>query len=57
MLFVMIKCPETGRTVNTGIALDLESFKHITLDNNSVRCPHCGKTHVWSKKDAFLREE
>jgi len=52
---VMIKCPKTGKEISTGIAMDTESFKSATLTNNSVTCPHCKQTHVWSKKDAYLK--
>jgi endogenous inhibitor of DNA gyrase (YacG/DUF329 family) len=54
MGMVMIVCPTTKKPVPTGIAMDKASFNSSTLTNNSVSCPHCGKMHVWSKRDAFL---
>jgi endogenous inhibitor of DNA gyrase (YacG/DUF329 family) len=57
---VMIKCPDTGRSVATGIAMDRASFEDPAniLENNMLgNCPVCGKDHVWSKMDAFLQED
>lgn len=51
---VMIRCPETGKPLSTGLSMDAGSFESSTLENDSVECPHCGKTHTWSKEDAFL---
>lgn len=51
---VMIRCPQTGKLVSTGIAMDKASFESSTLTNNSVKCPLCGNIHVWSKRDATL---
>jgi hypothetical protein len=52
---VMIKCPNTGQMVPTGIAMDKEGFKTAELANNSFQCPACRQTHTWSKKDASLQ--
>ena len=55
---VMIKCPETGKAVPTGMAMDKASFDTAVLSNNTLgNCPACGKDHVWSKEDAFLEED
>jgi endogenous inhibitor of DNA gyrase (YacG/DUF329 family) len=51
---VKIKCPQTGKDVGTGIAMDLQTFSSSTLINNTVICPHCGQAHTWSKQDAFI---
>jgi endogenous inhibitor of DNA gyrase (YacG/DUF329 family) len=53
-LNVMIKCPETGEPVPTGIGMDFEVFKATTAsDNTLVGCPACGGTHLWQQADAF----
>ena len=57
MAQVVITCPTTGRKVPTGVSLDRASWETATLENNSLRCPACGQTHVWSKKDAELDEQ
>jgi hypothetical protein len=50
----MIRCPKTQRPIPTGIAADPAAYETLTLEGNSVKCPACGETHVWDKKDAFL---
>jgi predicted RNA-binding Zn-ribbon protein involved in translation (DUF1610 family) len=54
MLAILIKCPKTGKIINTGISMAAEIFETATLSQNAVECPYCGETHVWDKKDAFL---
>jgi len=55
---IMIKCPETGKPVSTGIAMDKASFESTDMSDNTLgKCPACGKDHVWSKEDAFLKGE
>jgi hypothetical protein len=54
MARIMIRCPKTQRPIPTGIAADPAAYETLTLEGNSVKCPACGETHVWDKKDAFL---
>lgn len=51
---VMIKCPKTGKMIDTGMAMDEQSFRSSTLQNNQVGCPECGQTHTWDKDDAVV---
>lgn len=52
---VMIKCPKTEESVNTGMAMDEGSFASATISRNSFSpCPSCGGSHTWDKADAFL---
>jgi len=53
---VTIKCPKTGKPVNTGITMDKASFGSSTFTSNSVSCPHCGESHKWDKKDASVTD-
>lgn len=57
MAQVMITCPVKKVAVPTGIAMSAQSWASTTMDGNSMRCPACGKTHVWDKKDAYLEDE
>jgi len=58
MASVMIKCPNTGEAVSTGIAMDQAAFESSTLQENALGgCPACGGTHVWNKEDAFLADD
>ena len=49
---ISITCPTTGEPVSTGMTMEPESFYRSVLTGNSVKCPHCGVTHIWSKADA-----
>ena len=51
---VMIKCPDTGHTVATGIELELETFVQLPDVSARTRCSVCGKYHIWRKADAWL---
>jgi len=55
---VMIKCPTTGKSLSTGMAMDEQSFESAQLINNVVgACPHCGQNHTWSKPDAWVEND
>ncbi|MFC2003443.1 hypothetical protein ACFLV4_05825 [Chloroflexota bacterium] len=58
MARVMIKCPRTGKAVDTGVSMSKESFERsIFKDNEMGNCPACAGRHVWSNEDAFLEDE
>lgn len=49
---VMITCPNTGKLVPTGFAMDPSAMKTATLEGNEFTCPACGKDHEWKMADA-----
>ena len=51
----MIKCPQSGDAVHTGLAMDAEAFHAVTL-SYEVKCSACGATHHWTNANAFLGE-
>jgi endogenous inhibitor of DNA gyrase (YacG/DUF329 family) len=51
---ISIKCPATGKPVSTGMSMEAASFYRSVLTGNSVKCPHCGATHIWSKDEAII---
>lgn len=51
---ISIRCPATGELVSTGMSMDPVSFYRSVLTGNSVKCPHCGVTHIWSKAEAII---
>jgi hypothetical protein len=51
---ISITCPTTGKPVSTGMTMEPESFRRSVLTGNSVKCPHCGVTHIWSKGEAIV---
>jgi hypothetical protein len=53
---VMIKCPNTGHDIPTGIVADRESFKATPVFFARVLCPLCGKQHEWFAQQAWVRE-
>ncbi len=52
---ILIRCPETGKDLTTGISIPAEAFLKAEFSQNRIACPHCGREHAWSKKDAFLK--
>lgn len=54
MADVMIRCPETGEPVPTGIGMGFDAFKSVAMNDNVIEsCPSCGKRHVWQQEEAF----
>ena len=54
-LAVMMKYASAGKPVNTRLFMSKYAFQKAIILGRKVRCPHCGQTHVWSKKDAILQ--
>jgi hypothetical protein len=54
---VLIRCPQTGELVPTGLRMDVDAFNSVTLDEYITVCPECGEAHKWSKDAAFLETE
>jgi hypothetical protein len=54
MALVMIKCPQTGNPVSTGIETDTETFARLPDATAHLLCPGCGQIHAWRKADAIL---
>lgn len=53
---IVIKCPNTGKTVPTGMGADKKSFESSTYGSNTMHCSACGGFHTWSKEDAWVEE-
>ena len=52
---VMIKCPNTGEMISTGVQMDSKAFSSVTLKDYVTVCPECGHRtngqkprHFWS---------
>ncbi len=56
MATVMVKCPETGQPISTGIVTDRASFASTPVFFAHVYCPFCRTKHEWFAKDAWLCE-
>jgi hypothetical protein len=51
---VMVKCPNTGRELSTGIEMDAATFKRLPDIRSQLMCPICKVDHVWSTREAWL---
>jgi len=57
MAKVMIKCPDTGKLVFTGVFGDKTLLESMQIKKNKMaRCAACGKEHLWEKEQAVLQE-
>jgi len=53
---VMIKCPQTGRAISTGMAADRDSFRATPVFFARAYCRHCRAHHEWFAQDAWVCE-
>jgi hypothetical protein len=51
---VMIRCPITSRSIETGLRAHPKTWQSRPIGLNRVSCPACKQSHAWSKNDAFL---
>jgi hypothetical protein len=56
MGMVMIKCPQTGRAIPTGIKVDRERFRASAVFFSRTRCPVCVTDHDWFAREAWVHE-
>jgi len=53
---VVIQCPATGRTIQTGIAADRTGFECSPVFFADTYCPMCNANHRWFARDAWVEE-
>jgi hypothetical protein len=53
---VMIKCPQTGREIPTGIQTDQQSFRCSAVFFARTYCAICQADHEWFAKEAWVCE-
>ena len=53
---VMVKCPETGHDIPTGIVTDRKSFDATPVFFARVYCAICLTEHEWFAKEAWVCE-
>ena len=51
---VMVRCPQTGRDIPTGIVADRENFKATPVFFARVYCALCRTEHEWFAKEAWV---
>ncbi len=54
---IMIRCPQTGRTVSTGLRAERETYQSSAVFFSRTFCPFCRVTHEWFASDAWLQEQ
>jgi hypothetical protein len=54
---LMIRCPNTGQPISTGIETDEYSLNQIADVPTRTRCPFCGLDHTWWKREAWLADQ
>ena len=54
---VMIRCPETGRSIPTGYHSDPGRFRRTPVFFACSFCPICRTEHEWFAADAWVRGE
>ena len=54
MGMVMIKCPETGRDIPTGMVADRASFRATPVFFARALCPFCRAEHEWFAQQAWV---
>jgi hypothetical protein len=51
---LMVRCPDTGAELSTGIEMDAATFERLPEIQSQMTCPACGRSHVWSTREAWL---
>jgi hypothetical protein len=51
---LMMRCPENGRTVNSGVFVQEADIPRLAQFRLSVRCPHYGEAHDICVGDAYI---
>jgi endogenous inhibitor of DNA gyrase (YacG/DUF329 family) len=54
---LLIKCPQTGKPVPTGIEVDPKSFANLPDVLSYLKCPECGLDHAWWTREAWLEDQ
>jgi hypothetical protein len=57
MASLLIRCPQTGKEVSTGIETDSANYALFPDALVYTHCPHCGLKHAWWHRDAWLDGE
>lgn len=53
---IMIRCPNTGRAIPTGMEADEARFNSMPVFFAQTDCPFCRTTHRWFARHAWVSE-
>jgi hypothetical protein len=51
---IMIRCPQTGRAIPTGMKANREAFRCSPVFFGWTRCAVCQTDHEWFSRDAWI---
>ncbi len=51
---VMVRCPQTGREIATGMVADRDRFHTMPVFFGQVFCPICRTQHEWFAGEAWV---
>jgi hypothetical protein len=51
---VMIRCPQTGRAIPTGLEMSADDFARTPVFFARTRCPICQSDHEWFAPQAWV---
>jgi hypothetical protein len=51
---LLFQCQTTGRTVKTGLAIDVAALRHAQSIALRLTCPHCKSTHEWTLSEGMI---
>jgi hypothetical protein len=54
MGIVMIKCPNTGRAISTGMKADPPNWGSTPVFFSRTFCPICQNPHEWFAREAWV---
>ena len=54
---VMTRCPETDKSISTGIVTDPQGFAEFSKVAALFHCPYCYADHAWDNNQAWLAEK
>jgi hypothetical protein len=57
MGIIVIKCPNTGREIPTGLEVDRHAFQGVPVFFSRTYCQICRTNHEWFAKDARVKDE
>jgi hypothetical protein len=51
---VMVRCPNTGQAVSTGVEMDGATFANLPAIRARLLCPVCRQEHDWPVREGWL---
>jgi len=56
MGMIMVRCPNTGRSIETGMEMEAAHFQRMPVFFSRTYCPHCRLHHEWFAAHAWVNE-